>query len=192
MVTTSEENAARKWQWRRWDQTWVPFLEGGLILLMGVISLAVGKPLLFASLGPTAYEQIEKPELPSARFYNVVVGHWIGMGCGFAAIALLRAWHEPNPILVRHFSATRVEVCAIAVALTALFTLLARAGQPAAYATAMLVAVGSMQHATDALYIALGVLILGIVGEPIRRMRIVPAQRLRRLTRRRARRRRAL
>lgn len=57
----------------------VPVLEGRLILLMGVISLASGLPLLFASLGPTAHEQIEKPEPPSAKFYNVVVGHWIGM-----------------------------------------------------------------------------------------------------------------
>lgn len=77
---------------------------------------------------------------------------------------------------VGQFSAVRVEACAIAVALTALFTLLAKAGQPATYATAMLVAVGSMQQAHDAWSIALGVLILGVVGEPIRRMRIIPGQ----------------
>jgi hypothetical protein len=174
MVMAGNEKVNRKWRWRRWDQTWVPFLEGGLILLMGCISLAVGKPLLFASLGPTAYEQIEKPELPSARLYNVVVGHWIGMGCGFLGLAVLNAWNAPNPMTVGHFSILRVGACAIAVATTALFTLLVKAGQPAAYATAMLVAVGSMQRASDAVSIALGVLILGIIGEPIRRMRLMP------------------
>jgi hypothetical protein len=182
MVTAGKTNEERKWQWRKWDQTWVPLLEGGLILLMGCVSLAFGKLFLFASLGPTAYEQIEKPELPSAKFYNVVVGHWIAIGCGFAALALLRAWNEPNPMVVGHFSAARVEACGIAVALTALFTLLAKAGQPAAYATAMLIAVGAMQRAQDALWIALGVLILGIVGEPIRRMRLVPARRAKQKT----------
>lgn len=75
MATAGSTNKERKWRGCRWDQTWVPFLEGGLILLMGCISLAFGKPLLFASLGPTAYEQIEKPELSSAKFYNVVVEH---------------------------------------------------------------------------------------------------------------------
>jgi hypothetical protein len=143
--------------------TWVPLL----ILLMGYISLALGRPLLFASLRPTAYEQIEKPELPGARIYNVVVGHWIGMGSGFAGLALLHAWNAPKPMALGHLSALRVGACAIAVARTALFTLLVKAGQPAAYATAMLVAVGSMQQARDAWSIALGVLILAVVGEPI-------------------------
>lgn len=169
-------NGERKWHWRKWDQSWVPILEGGLILLMGCLSLVFGAPLLFASLGPTAYEQIEKPELPSARFYNVVVGHWIGMACGFAALAVLGAWSVPNPIITGHFTAMRVWSCSIGVALTALFTLLARAGQPAAYATTILVAVGAMQRPRDALFIAVSVLILGAVGEPIRRMRLTPRE----------------
>lgn len=147
--------------------------------MMGGISLVFGTPLLFASLGPTAYEQIEKPESPSARFYNVVVGHWIGLGCGFAALAMLNAWDAPNPMVIGHFNAVRVEVCGIAVSLTALLTLLAKAGQPAAYATAILVAVGSMQKASDAMAIAVAVLILGIVGEPIRRMRLTPGRGIR-------------
>lgn len=171
LARTDEE---RKWSWRRWSLSWVPLLEGGLILLMGLISLAFGVPLLFASLGPTAYEQIEKPELPSARFYNVVMGHWIGLGSGFAALALLNAWNTPKPMVADRFTFVRVAACALAVALTALFTLLAKAGQPAAYATAILVAIGSMQTAKDALVIALAVLILGIVGEPIRRERLLP------------------
>lgn len=166
--------AKRKWGWHKWDDTWVPLLEGGLILLMGAISLAVGRPLLFASLGPTAYEQIEKPELPSARFYNVVVGHWIGMASGFAAVAMLHAWNTPKPMVVNYFVPVRVEVCAIAVALTALFTLWLKAGQPAAYATAILVGLGSLQRPNDAIAIAVAVLILGAVGEPIRRMRVRP------------------
>lgn len=164
----------RRWGLSRWDNTWVPFLEGGLILLMGGISLAVGRPLLFASLGPTAYEQIEKPELPSARFYNVVVGHWIALGCGFASVAMLHAWNAPKPMVVNYFVPVRVEACAIAVALTALFTLLLKAGQPAAYATAILVGLGSMQRLSDAVSIFVAVLILGLVGEPIRRMRLMP------------------
>ncbi|HEY6274125.1 MAG TPA: HPP family protein [Terriglobales bacterium] len=175
MVTIERPHVNREWRWRRWDQNWVPLLEGGLILLMGGITLALQRPLLFASLGPTAYEQIEKPESPSAKLYNVIVGHWIGMASGFAALALLNAWNVPKPT-IGHFTAARVEACTIAVALTALCTLLAKAGQPAAYATAIMVAEGSMQRASDAWAIALAVIILGLVGEPIRRMRLLPGQ----------------
>jgi cytochrome c biogenesis factor len=177
MLFTRNPDRQRKWRWRKWDQSWVPLLEGGLILLMGCLSLLFGVPLLFASLGPTAYEQIEKPELPSARFYNVVVGHWIGLICGFVALAVLGAWNAPKPMDVSHFNVLRVGACTLAVALTALFTLLAKAGQPAAYATAILVAIGSMQKAGDAWVIAIAVLILGAVGEPIRRMRLTPLER---------------
>ncbi len=166
----------RRWLWRRWDKNWAPLLEGGLILLMGGISLALGRPLLFASFGPTAYEQIEKPGLASARIYNVVVGHWIALGCGFASVAMLHAWNAPNPMVVHHFVPVRVWACVIGVALTALFTLGARAGQPAAYSTALLVGLGVMQRASDAWVIALSVTILGLVGEPIRRMRLTPGQ----------------
>ena len=166
----------RRWCWRGWDKNWAPLLEGGLILLMGGISFALGRPLLFASLGPTAYEQVERSQEPSSRFYNVVVGHWIALGCGFAALAITGAWNAPNPMSGSGFPGARVWACTLAVALTALCTLLAKAGQPAAYSTAILIAIGSLQKASDAWAIALAVLILGIAGEPIRRMRIPPQQ----------------
>jgi hypothetical protein len=171
-----EKTEGRQWGWRRWDKSWAPLLEGGLILLMGGISLALGRPLLFASLGPTAYEQVEKPELPSAKLYNVVIGHWVALTCGFASLAIVNAWSAPNAMSVDHFVPIRVWACVIAVALTALFTLLLKAGQPAAYSTTLLITIGSMQRASDAWAIALAVLILGFVGDPIRRLRLTPPQ----------------
>lgn len=68
------------------DLVWGPVCEGGLILVAGATALASGHPWLFASLGPTTYEMIEKPELRSARPYNVVVGHLIAIGAGFAGL----------------------------------------------------------------------------------------------------------
>lgn len=170
------DDAARKWRWRHFDQTWAPLLEAGLILLMGAISLALGRPLLFASLGPTAYEQVEKPELPSAKLYNVVIGHWIAIACGFFALWVTNAWYAPNPMENGHFTGVRVWACVLAVALTTLFTLLLKARQPAAESTTLLIAIGSLQRPSDAWAIALAVLILGLVGEPIRRLRLTPRQ----------------
>lgn len=166
----------REWRLRRWDQTWAPLLEGGLILLMGGIAFAIGHPVLFASLGPTAYEQVEKPDLSSAKLYNVVVGHWIAIACGFFALWVTKAWYSPNPMSTGHFTGARVWACVLAVSLTTLVCLLAKARQPAAAATAILIAVGSLQRPSDAWTIALAVVILGVVGEPIRRMRLLPQQ----------------
>jgi hypothetical protein len=57
--------------------------EGALILLMGAIALALRRPLILASRGPTAYELVEKPLASSARTYNIVMGHMVGLGVGF-------------------------------------------------------------------------------------------------------------
>ena len=60
--------------------------EGALILVVGAIGWAAGWPFLFTSLGPTAFELVEKPKSPSAKFYNVVVGHFVALAAGFLSL----------------------------------------------------------------------------------------------------------
>lgn len=112
---------------------------------MAAIGWAAGQPLIFASLGPTAYELVEQPQLRSARTYNIIVGHLIGVGAGFLAIYLLRAWAAPNVISTGIVTPARLAAVTIAATLTTIVTLIAKAGQPAALATTLLVALGSMQ-----------------------------------------------
>jgi hypothetical protein len=50
---------------------------------IATIGWAIHMPLIFASLGPTAYEIVEKPNSKSARVYNVIVGHFVALGSGF-------------------------------------------------------------------------------------------------------------
>jgi hypothetical protein len=61
-----------------------------LILLIGAIAFAARKPVIFASLGPTAYELVEKPLAPSARTYNIITGHmvWLVAGLFFSGYSL--------------------------------------------------------------------------------------------------------
>ncbi len=154
------------------DIAWATFWEGTLILIAGATALWSGHPWLFSSLGPTAYELAEKPELPSARPYNVVVGHFVAIGAGFTAVALLGAWNVPIVNAHSGLAPTRVFAALIAVVLTVFLNLLLRSGQPAALATALLVALGPFQTAYSALWLAVGVLILAAIGEPIRRIRL--------------------
>lgn len=146
--------------------------EGALILVMAAAGWATRQPLIFASLGPTAYELVEKPKDRSSRAYNIIVGHLVGLGAGFLAVYLLNAWQEPNVALTGVVSAQRVWAVVIAAALTTLVTLLLRAAQPASVATSLLVAVGSMQTKKDAVVIVVSVLVLTAIGEPLRRVRM--------------------
>jgi len=148
-----------------------PLGEAVLILVVSIIGWASHQPLIFASLGPTAYELIEKPKLPSARPYNVVVGHLIAVLAGFAAIFLTRAWSVPG-VSVHGVPFLRVWAAVVAALLTAFFTLLFKAAQPAALSTTLLISLGLMQTAQNGLMILAGVVLITLIGEPIRILRL--------------------
>ncbi len=150
---------------------WGPLVAGFLVGLAGAIGLLAGKPWLFPSLGPTAYLQSERPDLPSSRLYNVLVGHLVGLGAGFLAVAVLGAWDAPVVLTTHRLSPARVGAAALAIALTLLASALIRSSHPPAAATTLLVALGAFRTASDALTVAAGVLIVGVVGEGFRRLR---------------------
>ncbi len=71
-----------------------------------------------------------------------------------------------------YLSPARLWAAVIAAFLTTFVNLLLRSGQPAALATTLLVSLGAMQTAAAALWIVIGVLILAVLGEPVRRIRL--------------------
>jgi HPP family len=156
----------------RADLFWATLGEGGLVLAMAAVGWATKQPLIFASLGPTAYELVEQPQLPSARAYNIIAGHLIGLGAGFLALYLLNAWAAPNVLATGVVSPQRVWAVAMSAALTTLVSLVLKAGQPAALATTLLVSLGAMQTPRDAMAIIAGVLLIAAIGEPLRRFRL--------------------
>jgi len=157
---------------RQSDLIWATLGEGGLILAIAAMGWASGQPLIFASLGPTAYELVEQPHMRSARIYNVIVGHLIGLGAGFFAVWILNAWSAPNVLAAGVVAAPRLCASALAAALTTVLTLLLKAGQPAALATTLLITLGAMQTRKGAVAIILGVVLIAAIGEPLRRLRL--------------------
>jgi hypothetical protein len=171
----------QRWLWKppegallknRADLFWAPLGEGGLVLAMAALAWATNLPLIFASLGPTAYELVEQPQLPSARTYNIIVGHLTGLGSGFLAVYLMNAWAAPSVMATGVVSPERMWAMTISAALTTLVTLVLRAGQPAALATTLLVSTGAMQTRRDGVVIVVGILLIAAVGEPVRRFRL--------------------
>ncbi len=161
---------------RRSDLLWATLGEGGLVLAVAAIGWVTRQPLIFASLGPTAYELVEQPQLRSARIYNVIVGHLVGLGAGFAALYLLNAWAAPQVLTSGVVSAQRLWAATLAAMLTTFVTLILKASQPAALATTLLVALGVMQTRRDTVAIVVGVIIIAALGEPVRRFRLKHTQ----------------
>jgi hypothetical protein len=127
-----------------------PILSGILILAAGLLGIAFHRPWLFSSLGPTAFQTTEYPELKSSRIYNVFAGHFIAIGMGFAALAIMGGWSAPVVASSHHLTLMRVWTAVIAVALTLLGAMAARA----------------------ALALIIGVVIVGGLGECIRVLRL--------------------
>ena len=148
-----------------------PIGEGLLIVIVALAGWATQQPLIFASLGPTAYELIETPHRRSAQPYSLVVGHLVGIGAGYLALFLTGAWHAA-PVSNAGMPLVRVWCTCLAAVLTVFVNLLIRASQPAATATSLLIAAGLMQAHKDAAIILCAVLLMAFVGEPLRRVRL--------------------
>ncbi len=149
----------------------VPLCEGAILAIAAVMGWMVHKPFLFASLGPTAYELIETPERPSARAYNIIVGHLAGVLSGFAAVYCCHALNTQG-ISSGTVVGPRIGAATLAAALTVLITLLLHATQPAAVSTTLLIALGTLQTWQDGFVIMSAVLVVLLCGSPLRRWRL--------------------
>ncbi len=148
-----------------------PLGEAFLLLIAALAGWLCRQPLIFASLGPTAYELIETPHRRSARPYCIFAGHLIGVASAFLALFVTRAWYVPV-VSGNGVPIDRVWAVVLAAALTTFVTLLLRASQPAAIATSVLIAAGILQRPLDAAVIMGAVVLMMIVGEPLRRLRL--------------------
>jgi CBS-domain-containing membrane protein len=152
------------------DLVVAPMLEAGLLFAVCLAGLASHQPLIFASLGPTAYELVETPKRKSAQPYNILCGHFIAVVAGFTALLLTGAFAAPS-ISAHGVPLARVWACTIAAMLTVFGTLGLRAAQPAAVSTTLLIASGIMQTWRDGVVIMAAILLLTAIGEPLRRWR---------------------
>jgi len=142
------------------------------MLLVGLIGLATAQPLLFPSLGPTAFLQTEAPDQPASRFYNVIIGHAVGLAAGYAAVLLFRADAAPALFAAHQLVAVRVWASVLAIVLTMFGSALLKASHPPAAATTLLIALGGFRPTVhDVFTIVVGVLIVAVAGEGLRRLR---------------------
>lgn len=156
---------------RRRDLIVAPLCEAALMLVVGVAGWLSHQPLIFASLGPTAYELVETPERRSATPYSILVGHAAAIAAGYFALYVTGALHAP-PISTQNVLLPRVWAAVLAAAVTVFANLALKASQPAAVSTTLLIALGTLQQPHDAAIIMAAVALMTIVGEPLRKWRL--------------------
>ena len=152
------------------DFLWTPFAAAFLILLVGLVGTAGRCAWLGPSLGATAYLQAARPNAPSARTYHVLVGHFLGLSFALVALAVTGALSLP-PFHGGTLSLTRVFAAALAAWMALLSMQLFKATHPPAASTTMLVSLGFVRSQTEVFAVVLGIGVLAIVGEILRRLR---------------------
>jgi hypothetical protein len=138
---------------------------------LGVLGLLAGQAWLFPSLGPTIFIRAVTPHEPSARLWNTLLGHGIGVIAGFAALFLFSAQNAPPTLSAETLSASQVAAAALAVGATVALQLALRAQHPPAAATTMLITLGGFKPEGRALLaIVVGVALTAAMGEGARRL----------------------
>jgi CBS domain-containing membrane protein len=111
------------------------------IALLTLLALLTHNPFVFPSLGPTAYLYFFSPMGQSSSPRNAVLGHGIGLLCGFAAYKVTGMHVFPEGFGGEVYW-PRILASALALSLTGAVMVLLHVNHPPAGATTMIVSLG--------------------------------------------------
>ena len=167
----------KRWLYRRWRNNGnaIYTFVGSLLAigLSGTWAYIVKQPLVFPSLGATAFLIFETPMAEVGSPRNTIIGHTVGILAGVLSLAIFGLLHAPS-VYVAGITLGRVGAIALAVALTGGVLRVLRAAHPPAGATTIIVASGLLAKPRQILDILIGVLLLTIAGWCLNRAMGVP------------------
>jgi CBS domain-containing membrane protein len=137
--------------------------------LLALLALVTGSPFVFPSLGPTAYLFFFSPLAEASSPRNAILGHAIGLICGYGAFALTASAGLPFATHGGVHSA-RVLAAALSLAATGALMALFRVSHPPAGATTLIVALGIISQPKELVVIEVAVVLLTAQALAINRM----------------------
>jgi CBS domain-containing membrane protein len=144
------------------------------IALSGLLAWILEEPLVFPSLGATAFLFFETPMAEVASVRNTIIGHAVGAGVAFAWLNVFGLVGEPSAI-TEGFTAERVACVALSLGFTGGILRLLRAAHPPAGATTVIVSIGLLTTWDELLILMCGVVLLSVAAWGLNRMLGVPA-----------------
>jgi CBS domain-containing membrane protein len=118
------------------------FINGFVTIgLLALLALVTGNPFVFPSLGPTAYLLFFSPLADASTPRNTILGHAIGLVCGYLAFVFTGAGTVPFGIHPGIFW-PRILAAALSLSATGAVMVLSRVNHPPAGATTLIVSLG--------------------------------------------------
>ncbi len=143
------------------------------IALLTLLALLTRNPFVFPSLGPTAYLFFFSPLGESSSPRNAVLGHAIGLVCGFAAYRVTGMHPFPQGFGGEVYW-PRILASALALSLTGAGMVLLRVNHPPAGATTMIVSLGILAKPEYLPVIEIAVVLLAAQALVINRLAGLP------------------
>ena len=166
------------WLYRRWGNRGNAIVTaiGSFLALAvsGTIAWIVSEPLVFPSLGATAFLCFETPLAEVASPRNTIVGHLTAIVAAAVSLAAFGLSDAPSAF-VEGITPARVGAVALSVGLTGGVLRLLRSAHPPAGATTIIVSSGLLAEPSQMLAVAVGVVLLTVSCWLLNRAIGVPA-----------------
>jgi CBS domain-containing membrane protein len=143
------------------------------IALLALLAVVTGSPFVFPSLGPTAYLLFIAPLAENSSPRNTILGHAIGLACGYAAYSLTGAANLPFGVHPGVYW-PRILAAALSLSATGALMVLMRADHPPAGATTLIVSLGIISKPKALVIIEVAVFLLVAQAIVINRLAGLP------------------
>jgi hypothetical protein len=111
------------------------------VAILAGLAVVLRTPFVFPSVGPTAFLLYFMPLAPTASPRNTLLGHAIGIGCGYAALCLV-GLENAGPAALEEIHGRRVLAAALSLAATGAIMILFAVVHPPAGATTLIISLG--------------------------------------------------
>ncbi len=140
------------------------------VALLGLVSHAARTAFVFPSLGPTAFLFFFVPTAPSSAPRHAILGHAIGIACGWGSLWLFGLLHGPSALSEGSLTVARGLAVATSLGLTGGLMVLSRVAHPPAAATTMIVSLGMVTGPFRLLIVEVAVVLLTVQALVINRL----------------------
>ena len=150
------------------------FLSGFLSIgLMAAFAVILHSPLIFPSLGPTAFHYFSRQTAPTASPRNAIIGHFIGIVAGYFSL-VVTGLTTAGPAIANGVTWPRVIAAALSLGLTAGLMLLFHTSHAPAGATTLIISLGILTQPWQLVMLMIAIILLTLQAIAINRLFRMP------------------